>query len=67
MTGKVIRVHLDQGYCFVRGEDSISRFVHATDVIPREAFDTLIIGQPVEFKPGTGQKGPRAVEVRVIS
>lgn len=51
MKGTIIRVFLNKGYGFVRGEDGISRFMHAKEVHPPEAFDTMREGQAVEFTP----------------
>lgn len=69
MTGTVIRVLLNRGFGFIRGEDGLSRFVHATDVQPPEAFDRLHEGQRVEFIPAEGphDKGNslRATQVTV--
>lgn len=69
MIGSVIRVLLNKGYCFVRGEDGLSRFAHARDFKPMEMFDRVYEGQKVEFTPADGppEKGNslRAIEVRV--
>jgi len=71
MTGVVIRVLLNKGFCFVRGEDGLSRFVHARDFEPPEAFDRSHEGMKVEFTPSEGPidkgNGLRAIEVRPCS
>ena len=52
MTGVVIKVRLNKGYAFIRGvDDGLSRFVHAREVNPPCAFDTLHEGQAVTFTP----------------
>lgn len=72
MRGKVVRVFHDKGYGFVRGEDGLSRFVHAHDVTPVSAFDLLRPDREVEFEPageeaGEGSKhnGLKARKVRL--
>lgn len=69
MTGVVIKVFLNKGFAFVRGEDKISRFAHARDFIPPIAFDTLYEGAPVDFTSATDENGKgnklRALNVHV--
>jgi cold shock CspA family protein len=70
MTGTVIKVMLNKGFAFIRGEeDSISRFAHAKDFIPEVAFDTLREGRGVTFEPALGPEtsgnGQRAIKIRV--
>lgn len=70
MKGTITRILPNKGYGFVRGEDGISRFMHASSVEPRQAFDTMHEGQPVEFEPSEGGpldkgNGLRAEKVRV--
>jgi cold shock CspA family protein len=68
MTGTVIRILLNRGFGFVRGMDGLSYFMHAKDVSPRVAFDTMHEGQRVEFTPQPGgDRGPRAIEIKVSS
>jgi cold shock CspA family protein len=68
MTGVVIRVLPNKGFCFIRGEDGLSRFVHAREFQPPEAFDKTYEGQKVEFTPAEGPpekgNGLRAENVR---
>ena len=65
MTGVVVRVLLNQGFGFVRGDDNIQRFAHRQAFIPPESFDRLREGQGVTFTPEQHVKGQRAVDVRV--
>jgi len=71
MRGTVIRILLNKGYGFVRGEDGISRFMHSGYVIPKVDFDKMYEGQSVEFTPdesGPPDKGNglRAINVKVL-
>ncbi len=63
MTGVITRLMPGKGYGFVRGNDRVSRFFHCRDVIPSEAFDTMHVGQAVEFEAVTIPKGARALQV----
>ena len=54
MTGTIIRLIPNSGYCFVRGnEDGISRFAHARQFVDPTEFDRAREGQGVEFVPLT--------------
>lgn len=68
MTGTIFNLRLNLGYVFVRGEDGLSRFLHASNVIPPEAFDRLYEGQRVEFTSVNDDRGRgngfRAVDAR---
>jgi cold shock CspA family protein len=74
MRGVITKIFPNQGYGFVRGEDGHLRFMHANDVVPVRAFDTMHEGMPVEFKPidigeqtrGKGN-GLRAIEIRAVA
>lgn len=65
MKGIITNVFLDKGFAFVRGEDGVSRFIHAK-AVAKGMFDTLQKGKNVEFTPEIGDRGPRAVDVQVI-
>lgn len=75
MTGTIISLRREKGYGFLRGTDNLSRFFHASDVRPLEAFDFMHDGQPVEFIPvgslgaPASQKGNgyRATDVRPVN
>ena len=51
MLGTIIRLVLNKGYAFVRGEDGISRFSHCRSFVDPLAFDRAREGQAVEFDP----------------
>jgi len=71
MRGVITAVVHSRGFAFVRGdEDHVSRFLHAKWVEPPIDFDTLFVGQPVEFKPddnGIGGNRQRAMNVRKLA
>jgi CspA family cold shock protein len=54
-----------KGFGFITGEDGSEVFVHYTG-IKGEGFKTLNEGDKVEFEVEKGEKGLRAVDVRVI-
>lgn len=71
MAGTVVRVFLNKGYGFVRGDDGVSRFFEAREVVPPIAFDRMREGQGVTFLPTQGPKdkgnGLRASQVMPCS
>lgn len=67
MTGIVVRVFHNKGFGFVRGEDGVSRFAHASDFDPPESFDFTHEGRGVSFTPDRGQRGPKAIEIRLLA
>lgn len=72
MRGVVIRVMPNQGYCFIRGDDNLSRFGHARAFVDPIEFDRAREGQGVEFEPITDKSpnarggGLRAVEIVLL-
>lgn len=73
MIGTVITIIRAKGFCFLRGEDGLSRFAHARDFADQRDFDLLSDGKGVSFIPmdlnNSGQiirgNGLRAVDVKV--
>lgn len=63
MEGTIKR--LKEGFGFIRGTDGVERFFHRS-VLENESFPNLVEGQAVTFEPDRGEKGPRAVNVRVV-
>ena len=53
MKGTIIRVIPNQGFCFIRGDDNLSRFGHARAFVDPIEFDRAREGQGVEFDPVT--------------
>lgn len=54
-----------KGFGFIKKEDGTDVFVHYTGV-GGDGFKTLSEGDNVEFEVENGDKGPRAVSVKVI-
>ena len=67
MKGTIIRLHLNNGYCFIRDEEGCSRFAHARAFKDPVSFDKAREGQGVEFTPKIDTKGLRAIEVVLLS
>ena len=72
MNGTITKVLAGKGYCFVRGDDRISRFGHASAFVDPVEFDIAREGQGVSFVPviETGSRGRsggrRATEIRLL-
>jgi len=66
MKGTITRLRLNQGYCFIRDEEGISRFAHARAFVDPVSFDLAREGQAVEFTPVIDPKGLRAQHVRLL-
>ena len=62
--GKIKRIVSDKGFGFVEG-DRGDVFFHHSDV-EGGTFDDLREGQELEYEVGSGPKGPRAMNVRVV-
>ena len=54
----------DRGFGFIQGERVDIFFHHSA--LEGTAFETLSEGQHVEYEEGTGSKGPRAENVRLV-
>ncbi len=54
-----------KGFGFIRKEDGSDVFVHYSG-IGGDGFKTLSEGDNVEFEVENGEKGPRAVSVKVL-
>jgi cold shock CspA family protein len=58
--------HLKPTYGFIMGEDRISRFFVPTGLERTTLkFAELVTGMEVEFTHIEGERGPRAIEIRV--
>lgn len=66
MDGKVVRLMKDKGFGFIKGGvDGVDYFFHRS-AVRGAVFETLEIGDKVAFDgSATGEKGPRADQVRV--
>ena len=54
-----------KGYGFIQQEDGEDLFVHFKSIVA-DGFKTLEEGQKVEFEIGEGEKGPQALEVKIV-
>lgn len=54
-----------KGYGFIQADDGQDVFVHQTE-IQAEGFRSLKEGQKVEFDVTQGQKGSKAVNVKIL-
>ncbi len=54
-----------KGYGFIQQQDGEDLFVHFKSIVA-DGFKTLEEGQKVEFEIGEGQKGPQALEVKLV-
>jgi CspA family cold shock protein len=62
--GTVKWFNANRGYGFIKPETGNDVFVHASAIQDGGALED---GQPVEFDITQGQKGPQAVNVRVVT
>jgi len=63
-TGTIKRLVRDRGFGFILSQDGTELFFHRS-ALQGQAFDTLAEGQAVEFEVERGDKGPRAVNMKV--
>lgn len=64
MRGKVKWFSEEKGYGFITGEDGKDVFAHVRNTLEGEGLSE---GQTVEFAAEQGPKGPRAINIRVIT
>ncbi len=62
--GTIKKIVSGKGFGFIEGENG-ELFFHSS-AVENASFDELREGQSVEFTEGTGPKGPRADNVRVV-
>ena len=65
-TGTVKWFNETRGYGFIQQTDGPDVFAHYNE-IASEGFKTLAEGQAVEFGVTQGQKGPQAVNIKVVA
>lgn len=63
-TGTIKKVVNDRGFGFISAEDGKDYFFHRSGLDPVLDFDTLVMGERVNFEVEVSQKGPRATRVR---
>jgi cold shock CspA family protein len=61
--GVIKKLVSDKGFGFIEGEGRGDFFFHCSEVTGG-SFETLSVGQRVEYEIGEGPKGPRAQNVR---
>ena len=66
MKGKIKRLIRGRGFGFISAEDETEVFFHRS-ALEGMNFDTLEEGDSVEFDLEKGYRGPRAVNVRVVT
>lgn len=67
MNGTIVRLNDEKGFGFIKGEDGVDRFFHRTCLEATTLrFDQLRQNMRVVFTDIDGEKGPRAIEVRVV-
>ncbi|MFA5393164.1 MAG: cold shock domain-containing protein [Candidatus Ratteibacteria bacterium] len=64
-TGKIKKLVRDRGFGFIADTDGKEVFFHQTSLV-ETTFDALNEEQSVEFEVEKSDKGPRAVNVRVV-
>jgi CspA family cold shock protein len=64
--GKIKKLVRDRGFGFISDTDGREVFFHKSSLIDME-FDTLNEEQQVEFEVEKSPKGPRAINVRIIT
>ncbi len=62
--GTIKKLVADKGFGFIAG-DSGDLFFHLS-ALEEADFETLQVGQTVEYEEGEGPKGPRATSVRPV-
>jgi len=63
-TGTIKRLVRERGFGFILGQDGTELFFHRS-ALQGQGFDALAEGQAVEFEVERGDKGPRAVNIKV--
>ena len=66
MKGQIKRLIQERGFGFITAEDGTEIFFHRS-ALQDVNFDNLEEGNSVEFDLEKGPKGPRAVNVKVIT
>jgi len=66
LKGTIKRVIRERGFGFISAEDESEVFFHRS-ALQDVDFDTLEEGNSVEFDVETGDRGPRAVNLKVVT
>ncbi len=62
--GNIKKIVTDKGFGFIEGESGDMFFHHSA--LEGTSIEALSVGQTVEYDVGSGPKGPRAENVRVV-
>ena len=65
-TGKIKKLVRDRGFGFISDNDGREVFFHQSNIVDLK-FEALNEEQDVEFEVEKSQKGPRAINVKVIA
>ena len=63
MKGKVKMFNTERGFGFVTGEDGKDVYVHSSAI---EGGAVLAVGDAVEYEVETGERGPRAKNLKKL-
>jgi len=64
-TGKIKKIVRDRGFGFISDTDGREVFFHQSSVI-ETPFDSLKEDQAVQFEVESSDKGPRAIDIKVV-
>jgi len=64
-TGRIKKLVRDRGFGFIRATDGREIFFHRNGLVDAD-FDGLTEEQEVEFEVEDTQKGPNAIDVRLV-
>lgn len=64
-TGTVKWFNADKGYGFISGDDKEDVFVHFSNIVA-DGYRTLEEGQKVSYDVESSDRGPKAVNVKVV-
>ena len=62
--GNIKKIVTDKGFGFIEGESGDMFFHHSA--LEGTTIEALSVGQTVEYDVGSGPKGPRAENVRLV-
>jgi CspA family cold shock protein len=65
-TGKIKKLVRDRGFGFISDTDGRELFFHQSSLVDAK-FEALTEEQNVEFEVEKSPKGPRAIDVRIIT
>ena len=66
-TGTIKKVVSDRGFGFITGEDGKDYFFHRNSLAESLPFNAIAGGERVEFTLQASDRGPRAINVRLVA